>query len=35
MGMVHVDPAGLATEADLGRWVDRAVRVATGPAHNR
>jgi TfoX/Sxy family transcriptional regulator of competence genes len=28
-GMVYVDPAGLATDADLGHWVDRAVRVAT------
>jgi TfoX/Sxy family transcriptional regulator of competence genes len=29
-GMVYVDPAGLATDAELVQWVDRAVRVATG-----
>lgn len=28
-GMVYVEPAGVASEADLARWVERAVRVAT------
>jgi TfoX/Sxy family transcriptional regulator of competence genes len=28
-GMVYVDPAGVASDADLARWVERAVRVAT------
>jgi TfoX/Sxy family transcriptional regulator of competence genes len=28
-GMVYVDPAGVASDADLARWVDRGVRVAT------
>jgi hypothetical protein len=28
-GMIYVDPTGGATDADLNRWVDRAVRVAT------
>jgi len=28
-GMVYVDPAGVASDADVARWVDRAVRVAT------
>ena len=28
-GMVCVDPAGVASDADLARWVDRGVRVAT------
>ena len=31
-GMVYVAPAGVANEGDLQRWVDRAVRVATGNA---
>jgi TfoX/Sxy family transcriptional regulator of competence genes len=28
-GMVYVAPAAVATDDDLRRWVDRAVRVAT------
>ena len=28
-GMVYVEPSGIESEADLARWVDRAVRVAT------
>jgi TfoX/Sxy family transcriptional regulator of competence genes len=28
-GMVYVAPAAVATDHDLQRWVDRAVRVAT------
>ena len=28
-GMVYVDPASVASDADLARWVDRGVRVAT------
>lgn len=28
-GMVYVDPAGVASDADLARWVDRGVDVAT------
>jgi TfoX/Sxy family transcriptional regulator of competence genes len=28
-GMVYVAPAGVATDADLARWVDRAVNAAT------
>jgi TfoX/Sxy family transcriptional regulator of competence genes len=27
-GMVYVDPAGVATDADLERWVERGVAVA-------
>jgi TfoX/Sxy family transcriptional regulator of competence genes len=29
-GMVYVAPAGTGTDAELARWVDRAVAVATG-----
>ena len=29
-GMVYVAPAGVATDADLARWIDRAVNAA-GP----
>lgn len=28
-GMVYVEPAGVRSEADLARWVERAVSVAT------
>jgi TfoX/Sxy family transcriptional regulator of competence genes len=28
-GMVYVEPAGTASDADLERWVDRAVALAT------
>ena len=28
-GMVYVEPAGVASDDDLRRWVDRAVSVAT------
>jgi TfoX/Sxy family transcriptional regulator of competence genes len=28
-GMVYVAPAGVARDADLARWVDRALQVAT------
>lgn len=28
-GMVYVDPAGTASDSDLGRWVHQAVVVAT------
>jgi TfoX/Sxy family transcriptional regulator of competence genes len=29
-GMVYVDPAGVASDADLASWLDRAISVATG-----
>jgi TfoX/Sxy family transcriptional regulator of competence genes len=28
-GMVYVDRVGTASDADLGRWIERAVTVAT------
>ena len=28
-GMVYVEPAGVRSDADLARWVERAVNVAT------
>ncbi len=34
-GMVYVDPAGLASDADLAHWVDRAVSVATAAGPGR
>lgn len=34
-GMVYVDPLGTASDADLGRWVVRAVRVATAGGNDR
>ncbi len=30
-GLVYVEPAGTAADADLDRWIERAVAVATGP----
>jgi TfoX/Sxy family transcriptional regulator of competence genes len=34
-GMVYVDPVGTANDADLGRWVERAVLVATADGSGR
>jgi len=34
-GMVYVDPAGIASDADLARWVHRAVTVATSAGSGR
>jgi TfoX/Sxy family transcriptional regulator of competence genes len=34
-GMVYVDPVGTANDTDLGRWVERAVLVATADASGR
>jgi TfoX/Sxy family transcriptional regulator of competence genes len=31
-GLVYVDPAGIVADADLRRWVDRAVDVAVASA---
>src|SRR5262245_33409166 len=31
-GMVYVEPAGVRDDADLARWVDRAVNVAVAAA---
>lgn len=31
-GMVYVEPAGVASDADLARWVERAVTVARAEA---
>jgi TfoX/Sxy family transcriptional regulator of competence genes len=31
-GMVYVDPAGVASDSDLARWVDRATSFATTAA---
>jgi len=28
-GMVYVEPAGVASDDDLARWIERAVNVAT------
>jgi TfoX/Sxy family transcriptional regulator of competence genes len=32
-GMVYVEPASVRSEADLARWVERAVSVATAEPH--
>lgn len=34
-GMVSVDPAGIVSDADLARWVHRAVTIATAGSRPR
>lgn len=34
-GMVYIHPEGIANDADLARWLDRAVSVATSAGSGR